>query len=251
MIDRLGLGGEKGYTSPLKTHHHDKHRGEVQRGSIRLYHASCRQSCSAETSYFENISEFLPRGKNWCPGLNGAGKSTLLRIMAGIDKDIEGEARPQPDIKIGYLPQEPQLNPEHTVRESIEEAVSEVVNALKRPDEVYALYADPDADFDKLAAEQGRLEEIIQAHDGHNLNVQLERAADALRLPDWDAKIANLSGGERRRVALCRLLLEKPDMLLLDEPTNHGCRIRGVAGTLPARLRRHRGGDYPRPLLPR
>ncbi|MFH3777313.1 ATP-binding cassette domain-containing protein, partial [Acinetobacter baumannii] len=162
-----------------------------------------------------------PGAKIGVLGLNGAGKSTLLRIMAGIDKDIEGEARPQPDIKIGYLPQEPQLNPEHTVRESIEEAVSEVVNALKRLDEVYALYADPDADFDKLAAEQGRLEEIIQAHDGHNLNVQLERAADALRLPDWDAKIANLSGGERRRVALCRLLLEKPDMLLLDEPTNH------------------------------
>ena len=170
----------------------------------------------------KNISlSFFPGAKIGVLGLNGAGKSTLLRIMAGIDKDIEGEARPQPDIKIGYLPQEPQLNPEHTVRESIEEAVSEVVNALKRLDEVYALYADPDADFDKLAAEQGRLEEIIQAHDGHNLNVQLERAADALRLPDWDAKIANLSGGERRRVALCRLLLEKPDMLLLDEPTNH------------------------------
>ena len=170
----------------------------------------------------KNISlSFFPGAKIGVLGLNGAGKSTLLRIMAGIDKDIEGEARPQPDIKIGYLPQEPQLNPEHTVRESIEEAVSEVVNALKRLDEVYALYADPDADFDKLAAEQGRLEEIIQAHDGHNLNVQLERAADALRLPDWDAKIANLSGGERRRVALCRLLLEKPDMLLRDEPTNH------------------------------
>lgn len=148
MIDQLGLGGEKGYTSPLKTHHHDKHRGEVQRGSIRLYHASCRQSCSAETSYFEkHLSEFLPGAKIGVLGLNGAGKSTLLRIMAGIDKDIEGEARPQPDIKIGYLPQEPQLNPEHTVRESIEEAVSEVVNALKRLDEVYALYADPDADL--------------------------------------------------------------------------------------------------------
>lgn len=175
----------------------------------------------------------------------------LLRIMAGIDKDIEGEARPQPDIKIGYLPQEPQLNPEHTVRESIEEAVSEVVNALKRLDEVYALYADPDADFDKLAAEQGRLEEIIQAHDGHNLNVQLERAADALRLPDWDAKIANLSGGERRRVALCRLLLENQTCCCSTNRPSPGCRIRGLAGTLPARLRRHRCGDYPRPLLPR
>ena len=170
----------------------------------------------------KNISlSFFPGAKIGVLGLNGAGKSTLLRIMAGIDKDIEGEARPQPGIKIGYLPQEPQLNLEHTVRESVEEAMSEVVGALKRLDEVYALYAEEDADFDKLAAEQGRLEEIIQAHDGHNLNTQLERAADALRLPDWDAKIANLSGGERRRVALCRLLLEKPDMLLLDEPTNH------------------------------
>lgn len=164
---------------------------------------------------------FFPGAKIGVLGLNGAGKSTLLRIMAGIDKDIEGEARPQPGIKIGYLPQEPQLNKDHTVRESIEESVAEVVTALKRLDEVYALYADPEADFDKLAAEQGKLEEIIQAHDGHNLNNQLERAADALRLPDWEAKIGNLSGGERRRVALCRLLLEKPDMLLLDEPTNH------------------------------
>ncbi|MES3701065.1 ATP-binding cassette domain-containing protein, partial [Klebsiella pneumoniae] len=139
----------------------------------------------------KNISlSFFPGAKIGVLGLNGAGKSTLLRIMAGIDTEIEGEARPQPGIKIGYLPQEPQLNPEHTVRESVEEAVAEVVNALKGLDEVYAKYAEPDADFDKLAAQQGKFEEIIQAHDGHNLNVQLERAADALRLPDWDAKIA-------------------------------------------------------------
>ena len=164
---------------------------------------------------------FFPGAKIGVLGLNGAGKSTLLRIMAGIDKDIEGEARPQPGIKIGYLPQEPKLEPQQTVREAIEEAVGEVKQALNRLDEVYALYADPDADFDKLAAEQAQLEAIIQAHDGHNLDNQLERAADALRLPDWDAKIEHLSGGERRRVALCRLLLEKPDMLLLDEPTNH------------------------------
>ena len=164
---------------------------------------------------------FFPGAKIGVLGLNGAGKSTLLRIMAGIDKEIEGEARPQPGIKIGYLPQEPKLEPQQTVREAIEEAVGEVKRALTRLDEVYALYADPDADFDKLAAEQAELEAIIQAHDGHNLENQLERAADALRLPDWGAKIEHLSGGERRRVALCRLLLEKPDMLLLDEPTNH------------------------------
>lgn len=164
---------------------------------------------------------FFPGAKIGVLGLNGAGKSTLLRIMAGVDKEFEGEARPQPGIKIGYLPQEPKLEPQQTVREAIEEAVSEVKGALTRLDEVYALYADPDADFDKLAAEQAELEAIIQAHDGHNLDNQLERAADALRLPEWDAKIEHLSGGERRRVALCRLLLEKPDMLLLDEPTNH------------------------------
>ncbi|QXO65800.1 energy-dependent translational throttle protein EttA [Morganella morganii] len=164
---------------------------------------------------------FFPGAKIGVLGLNGAGKSTLLRIMAGVDTDIEGEARPQPGLNIGYLPQEPKLNPEHTVREAVEEAVAEVKNSLTRLDEVYALYADPDADFDKLAKEQGELEAIIQSHDGHNLENQLERAADALRLPAWDAKIGNLSGGERRRVAICRLLLEKPDMLLLDEPTNH------------------------------
>ncbi|WP_445495126.1 energy-dependent translational throttle protein EttA [Photorhabdus sp. SF281] len=170
----------------------------------------------------KNISlSFFPGAKIGVLGLNGAGKSTLLRIMAGIDKDIEGEARPQPGINIGYLPQEPKLNLEHTVREAVEEAVSEVKLALTRLDEVYAAYADPDADFDKLAKEQGELEAIIQSHDGHNLDNQLERAADALRLPPWDAKIEHLSGGERRRVAICRLLLEKPDMLLLDEPTNH------------------------------
>lgn len=170
----------------------------------------------------KNISlSFFPGAKIGILGLNGAGKSTLLRIMAGIDKEIEGEARPQPGIKIGYLPQEPKLDPQHTVREAIEEAVGEVKRALTRLDEVYALYANPDADFDKLAAEQAELEAVIQAHGGHNLENQLERAADALRLPNWNAKIEHLSGGERRRVALCRLLLEKPDMLLLDEPTNH------------------------------
>ncbi|WP_018982968.1 energy-dependent translational throttle protein EttA [Salinimonas chungwhensis] len=164
---------------------------------------------------------FFPGAKIGVLGLNGAGKSTLLRIMAGLDTDIEGEARPMPGINIGYLPQEPQLDESKDVRGNIEEAVADVAHALKRLDEVYAEYAAEDADFDALAKEQGELEAVIQAKDGHNIENTLERAADALRLPPWDAEVSKLSGGERRRVALCRLLLEKPDMLLLDEPTNH------------------------------
>ena len=164
---------------------------------------------------------FFPGAKIGVLGLNGSGKSTLLKIMAGLDSSIEGEARPQPDIKIGYLPQEPQLDPEKDVRGNVEEALGEVKAALVRLDEVYAAYADPDADFDALAAEQAKLENLIQSTDGHNLDRTLEVAADALRLPAWDADVTKLSGGERRRVALCKLLLSKPDMLLLDEPTNH------------------------------
>lgn len=163
---------------------------------------------------------FFPGAKIGVLGLNGAGKSTLLKIMAGVDTDIEGEALPMPGIKIGYLPQEPKLDPNHTVREAVEEGLGEVLNAQKRLEEVYAAYAEPDADFDALAAEQAKLEAIINAA-GTNAETQMEIAADALRLPPWEAKIEHLSGGEKRRVALCRLLLSQPDMLLLDEPTNH------------------------------
>ena len=163
---------------------------------------------------------FFPGAKIGVLGLNGSGKSTLLKIMAGVDKEYEGEATPMPGLDIGYLPQEPKLNPDHTVRESVEEAMGEVFAAKAKLEEVYAAYGEPDADFDALAAEQARLEAII-ATAGTDSEHQLEIAADALRLPPWDAKIGVLSGGEKRRVALCRLLLAKPDMLLLDEPTNH------------------------------
>ena len=164
---------------------------------------------------------FFPGAKIGLLGLNGAGKSTVLRIMAGVDKDYQGEARPASDIKIGYLEQEPKLDPEKTVREVVEEGVAEIIGAQQRLEEVYAAYAEDGADFDKLAAEQQRLENILAANDAHALERQLEVAADALRLPPWDAIVGKLSGGEKRRVALCRLLLSKPDMLLLDEPTNH------------------------------
>ncbi len=164
---------------------------------------------------------FFPGAKIGVLGLNGSGKSSLLRIMAGIDTDIHGEARPQAGIKVGYLAQEPQLDEAKDVRGNVEEALSEISEAQAKLDAVYAAYAEPDADFDALAAEQARLENILQASDGHNLERTLEIAADALRLPPWDADVSKLSGGEKRRVALCKLLLSKPDMLLLDEPTNH------------------------------
>ena len=170
----------------------------------------------------KNISlSFFPGAKIGVLGLNGSGKSSLLRIMAGIDKEFEGEAGALAGTKIGYLPQEPQLDDNKTVREVVEDAVSTVKNALKRLDEVYNEYAEEGADFDALAKEQGQLEDIINTQDGHNIDNVLERAADALRLPPWEQKVSVLSGGERRRVALCHLLLQKPDMLLLDEPTNH------------------------------
>ncbi|MBK8738182.1 MAG: energy-dependent translational throttle protein EttA [Betaproteobacteria bacterium] len=164
---------------------------------------------------------FFPGAKIGVLGLNGSGKSCLLRIMAGIDKEIEGEATPMPDLKIGFLQQEPKLDPDQTVREAVEQGLGEVLEAKKLLDAVYTAYGEPDADFDALAAEQARLEAIISTGDGNTTEVQMEVAADALRLPPWDAQIAKLSGGEKRRVALCRLLLSKPDMLLLDEPTNH------------------------------
>ena len=170
----------------------------------------------------KNISlSFFPGAKIGVLGLNGSGKSTLLRIMAGIDQDYNGEARPMPDIKVGYLPQEPQLDDSKDVRGNVEEGLREALDALAGLEQVYIDYAEPDADFDDLAKKQGRFEDIIQVWDAHNLDNKLEQAADSLRLPPWDADVSKLSGGEKRRVALCRLLLSKPDMLLLDEPTNH------------------------------
>ncbi|HRG15890.1 MAG TPA: ATP-binding cassette domain-containing protein, partial [Pseudomonadota bacterium] len=170
----------------------------------------------------KNISlSFFPGAKIGLLGLNGAGKSTVLRIMAGVDKDFNGEARPAPGIKIGYLEQEPKLDPEQTVRQEVESALGEIFEAKDKLEQVYAAYAEEGADFDALAKEQERLEAILAAGDADTLKQQLEVAADALRLPPWDAVIGKLSGGEKRRVALCKLLLSKPDMLLLDEPTNH------------------------------
>jgi sulfate-transporting ATPase len=195
---------------------------------------------------------FFPGAKIGVLGYNGAGKSTLLRIMAGVDTDFIGEARPASDLRVGYLPQEPQLDDSKDVRGNVEEGLSTIIDAQKRLEEVYAAYAEPDADFDALASEQANLENIIQAADAHNLENKLEVAADALRLPPWDADVSKLSGGERRRVALCRLLLSAPDMLILDEPTNH-LDAESVAWleTLPQGIHRYRRSSNSRSLFPR
>src|ERR1700693_5469755 len=170
----------------------------------------------------KNISlNFFPGAKIGVLGLNGSGKSTLLKIIAGVERNLEGEVVPMPNMKVGFLPQEPQLDPEKTVREAVEEGLGETLAAKKRLDDIYAAYAEPDADFDKLAAEQAKLEAIVNAVHADSTDLQMEVAADALRLPPWEQEIGPLSGGEKRRVALCRLLLSKPDILLLDEPTNH------------------------------
>jgi ABC-type Mn2+/Zn2+ transport system ATPase subunit len=192
---------------------------------------------------------FFPGAKIGVLGLNGSGKSTLLKIMAGIDKEIEGEAIPMPNLNIGYLPQEPQLDPNETVRQAVEGGMGAVLAAKARLEQVYAEYALEDADFDKLAAEQAELEATISAA-GDDDGRALEIAADALRLPEWDAKIGVLSGGEKRRVALCRLLLSKPDMLLLDEPTNHLDAESVDWLELPPAFSGHRGRHHPRSLLP-
>ena len=189
---------------------------------------------------------FFPGAKIGLLGVNGAGKSTVLRIMAGVDTDFQGEARANPGTKIGYLAQEPDLDPEKTVREVVEEGVSEILDAQSRLEEVYAAYAEEGADFDKLAKEQEALEGVLAANDAHALERQLEVAADALRLPPWDAVVGPLSGGEKRRVALCRLLLSKPDMLLLDEPTNHlDAESVDWLEKFLHDYHRHRGGGHP------
>jgi ABC-type multidrug transport system ATPase subunit len=200
----------------------------------------------------KNISlSFFPGAKIGVLGLNGSGKSTLLKIMAGVDTEFEGEARPMPELNIGYLPQEPILDPTKTVREVVEEAVSVIKDAQARLDEVYAAYAEPDADFDKLAAEQAKLEAILQAGDGHNLERQLEVAADALRLPAWDAKVEHLSGGEKRRVALCRLLLSAPTCCCSTNRPTTWTPIPSPGWSTSCTTSRHRGCDHARPLLPR